>query len=103
MSKPLSVLLDKVSPAIRVKAAAKALTMLEEITLAELRKSLGVTQIEVAEAMDIKQPTVARIEKQRDVYVSTVQNYIRSLGGEMELYAAYPDGTKIRIDQFQAP
>lgn len=101
MAKPLSTLLQSVSPSVNARAAAKALAMLEAITLAELRKALGVTQVALAEQMDIRQPAVARIEKQQDVYVSTVQNYIRSLGGEMELYAAFPDGTKIRIDQFQ--
>lgn len=101
MAKPLSALLQKVPPSVNARAAAKALAMLEEVTLAELRKAMGVTQVALAEEMEIRQPAVARIEKQQDVYVSTLQNYIRSLGGEMELYATFPDGTRIRIDQFQ--
>lgn len=101
MAKPLKELLDKVSPDVKTKAGLKALAIIDEMGLAELRKALGVTQVTLADEMGVQQPTVARIEKQQDIYISTVRNYIESLGGHMELYASFPDGTRIRIDQFQ--
>jgi DNA-binding XRE family transcriptional regulator len=102
MAKPLKELLDKVSSDVKAKAELKALAIIDEMGLAELRKALGVTQVTLADEMGVQQPTIARIEKQQDIYVSTVRNYIESLGGHMELYASFPDGTRIRIDQFQS-
>lgn len=102
MAKPLTELLNKVSTDVKTRAEAKALAIIAEMGLAELRKALGVTQVTLADEMGVQQPTVARIEKQHDIYMSTVRNYIESLGGHMELYASFPDGTRIRIDQFQS-
>lgn len=102
MAKPLMELLNRVSPDVKAKAEVQALAILDEMGLAELRKALGVTQVMLADEMGVQQPTVARIEKQQDIYISTVRNYIESLGGHMELYASFPDGTRIRIDQFQS-
>jgi predicted transcriptional regulator len=102
MAKPLTELLNKVSSDVKAKAELKALAIIGEMGLAELRKVLGVTQVTLADEMGVQQPTIARIEKQQDIYVSTVRNYIESLGGHMELYASFPDGTRIRIDQFQS-
>lgn len=100
MAKPLSQLLEKVSPEVQAKASVKALEILKELTLAELRKEKGFTQVELAEKLKLKQPSIAQMEKQSDANMSTIKNYIKALGGTLEINALFPDGTKVEITQF---
>jgi transcriptional regulator with XRE-family HTH domain len=70
-----------------------------EMLLVEIRKSVGISQEELAAQLGIKQPTVSNLESQDDMRVSTLQKLIRGLGGELELIAHLPSGD-IRITQF---
>lgn len=101
MAKPLSQLMEKVSPNVQAKASAKALEILEDLTLAELRKNRGLTQVELAAKLGLRQPSIAQMEKQDDAYMSTIKSYILALGGKLELYASFPDGTRVEITQFE--
>ncbi len=101
MAKPLSQLTKKVSKQVNRAASAKAAEILTEMSLSELRRSRATTQNDLAENLDMKQPSIAQLEKRRDIYISTLRNYLHALGGELELMAKFPDGTKICIDQYR--
>jgi len=49
--------------------------------------------------MNIDQSRVSKIERRTDLYVSTLQNFVSALGGELELVARFPDG-KVKISSF---
>lgn len=66
--------------------------MLEEIRLAELRRARDFTQVRLAEAMGKTQPEVSRIERETDLYLSTLRSYVEAMGGELRLTAVFPDG-----------
>jgi len=59
--------------------------------LAEIRASAGKTQRELAEAMEVTQENVSRIEHAEDAYLSTLERYVSALGGRLELNAVFPD------------
>ena len=61
------------------------------VELAELRKMLDLPQRELAEAMAVSPMRVSAIERQHDVYLSTLRSYIEALGGELELTARFGD------------
>ncbi len=61
--------------------------------LQELRKSRQVTQVDVARAMNIEQAAVSKLERREDMYLSTLRDYVRALGGELKLVASFPDVT----------
>ncbi len=82
----------------RVKARVEA--TLEEMRLSQLREAQDVTQTQIGESLDVKQAAVSRLENRSDMYVSSLQEYVRALGGELELIAVFPAGT-IRLTQFQ--
>ena len=86
------------SASARARSAAQTRGRLEEMLLAEIRKRVGLTQIEVADKLGIKQPTLSRLESQDDMYVSTLRRLIEALGGKMEIVVHLPGGD-IRLQQ----
>jgi Helix-turn-helix domain len=73
----------------RIETRYRALKRQVE-SLGELRQIAGKAQADVAAALKIKQPSVSKIEKQADMYLSTLRNYIRAIGGELELVVKLP-------------
>lgn len=59
----------------------------EPVSLASIRVDVGVTQVSLAEALDVTQAEVSRIEYSKDPKVSTIRRYIESLGGELYIVA----------------
>jgi hypothetical protein len=41
--------------------------------------------------MEVTQENVSRIEHAEDAYLSTLERYVRALGGRLELNAVFPD------------
>jgi transcriptional regulator with XRE-family HTH domain len=73
--------------------------MLEELALQELRLALNLTQEQVAEAMKMNQGAVSKMERQSDIYVSTLRKFVAALGGRLKLVASFPD-REVVINQF---
>lgn len=64
-----------------------------ELQLAEARRRRGVSQAAIADALEVSQPNVSRIEQQDDVYLSTLARYVAALGGHLEVLAVFPEET----------
>jgi len=64
---------------------------LAELGLYELRRSENVSQVELAERLDITQSAVSKIEHAEDVRLSTLRDYVEALGGHLELRARFAD------------
>jgi len=62
-----------------------------EHTLAELRRARAYTQNQLAAALDVPQSQVSRIERQADLYVSTLARYLEAMGGHLELTGVFED------------
>jgi transcriptional regulator with XRE-family HTH domain len=55
------------------------------IDLAGLRRMAGVTQVELADALGTSQGQISRLEKQRDMLLSTLASYLRALGVDAKI------------------
>ena len=71
------------------KIAAIKQAMIDVMALAELRQLRELSQNEVAETLGMSQPRVSKIERQEDLYLSTLAEYVRALGGELEVAAVF--------------
>jgi transcriptional regulator with XRE-family HTH domain len=71
----------------------------EILALRDLRRSLNLTQEQLADAMNINQHSVSKMENQEDMYISTLQRIVHAMGGELKIVAKFPD-REIEIDQF---
>ena len=67
------------------------------LALTELREARGVTQTQLAEAWEVSQANVSRVEHEQDLYLSTLSAYVSALGGTLELTAVFPDQT-VKLD-----
>jgi transcriptional regulator with XRE-family HTH domain len=65
-----------------------------ELALQELREKRGITQLQVAEHLMTSRPNVARIEREKDVRLSTLRRYAEALGGTLEISVRFPDGSR---------
>ncbi|HET9733505.1 MAG TPA: helix-turn-helix domain-containing protein [Acidimicrobiales bacterium] len=60
-----------------------------ELGLADLRAHLSLTQAQVAQAIGTTQSAISRLERQPDLLVSTLGEYINATGGRLRLIADY--------------
>lgn len=79
------------SPESRERVEAEVARLTEELGLAELRGSTERTQAEIAEFMGTSQPGVSRLERQDDILLSTLRDYVEATGGKLRVVAEYPD------------
>ena len=92
----LKELMAKQSPESQVRIAAKVEEMRQTIALHQLREELNISQTEMAAAMDIKQPTLAKMEQaDNDPRLSTLKRYVAALGGELSIDVKLPNGKRI--------
>ena len=57
--------------------------------MAELRKRFGRLQAEIAALIGTTQSGVSRIERQSDIKVSTLADYVEALGGTLRVLAEF--------------
>lgn len=70
--------------------------------IGELRRRLGISQVEIAGQLGVTQPCVAKIEHQEDMRLSTLRRYVAGLGGELRLIAEI-DGVTHELQISAAP
>ncbi|MGD0960911.1 MAG: XRE family transcriptional regulator [Methylomonas sp.] len=99
MANKFSELQAKMKPEAQAKAKAKAQVMLAEMPLNELRQARGLSQKMLAEVLHVQQPSIAKMEKRTDMYISTLRSHIEAMGGELEVVARFPDGV-VKISNF---
>ena len=101
MARKFSELRDRMTPESRERAADMTRQMLAEMPLQELRKARGLSQQALASILNVKQPTVAKLEHRADMYISTLRSHVEAMGGELEIIARFPDGS-VKISNFGA-
>ena len=100
MTKRFRTLRAKMPAKARTRSRQRAEELIRVMSLNELRRARRMTQGTLAVAMQTSQSEVSKLEQRTDAYVSTLQSYIRALGGELDIVARFPDGC-VRISQFR--
>jgi DNA-directed RNA polymerase specialized sigma subunit len=85
----------------RVEAMAKKL-IAEEMTMQELRKAVKMTQVQMAKKLGVGQMQVSRLEKRKDIHVSTLRRAVKAMGGELQLVARFPGREPVEISELEA-
>lgn len=99
MARPFQQLRDGIPAPRRERAEHRARAALAEMALQELRKSLQISQEELATELGITQASLSKLERRTDVYVSSIRKLIAAMGGELVILASFPGGD-VRLTQF---
>ncbi|MES9902015.1 MAG: XRE family transcriptional regulator [Sedimenticola sp.] len=100
MAKKFKDLRKAMSPEAQARSNAKAMQMIADLPLAELRQARHFSQEQLASELHVKQPAVAKMEKKVDMYISTLRRFVEAMGGQLEIRAHFPEGD-VRINQFE--
>jgi len=68
--------------------------------LQQIREARAMTQVTLAQALQVNQGSISKMEKKADMYVSTLRSYIEAMGGHLNITAEF-EGTKVKIDLFE--
>jgi transcriptional regulator with XRE-family HTH domain len=82
-----------------IKNAEKLIA--QEMTLRDLRKALALTQVDVSEKLHMKQEAVSRLERRSDLLLSTLNSYIKAMGGKLTLTAKFPNRPPVNLTGFE--
>ncbi len=75
----------------RAEIDARAGELLSEVEgLKALRLLAQRSQEQIAQGLGIKQPSVLKIERQTDLYLSTLRRFVEAAGGTLELRVSLP-------------
>lgn len=70
----------------------------EELRLHELRHQEAVSQMELADRLEVTQGAISKFENADDVRVSTLRQYLEALGAHLEIVAVFDDdGRRVPI------
>lgn len=98
MATTLKMMMDRLPVRRRKKVETRAKALIaEEMTLRELRQARALTQKRMAKLLNIGQDGVSRLEQRSDLLLSTLQGYVRAMGGTLELVAHFADRAPIPV------
>ena len=75
---------SRMSPERREANAAAAQEMNRSYVLSQIRREIGMTQVEVANKLDIAQPTYAAFERSDNLRIGTLAKIVSALGGVLK-------------------
>lgn len=84
----------------RAEIDRRAQNEIRNLSLNQLREARNLTQMNLAQVLNVNQGAVSKLERRADMYVSTLRSYLKAMGAELEIKAVFPDG-EVVIDQFE--
>jgi transcriptional regulator with XRE-family HTH domain len=98
MPVPLKDVLDALPPKRRAEIDRRFKELVNEVeSLRELRRLSAKSQAKIARTLKISQPAVSKIEKQTDMYLSTLRGYVEAIGGELDVIVRLPNRRPMRV------
>jgi len=85
------LLADPAAAAAHEALTAEIKTRLDakQATLAEVRRAIGLTQIQMAEMLGMSQGDVSKLERRENLHLTTLCRFIEATGGRLRISATY--------------
>src|SRR5882757_9088560 len=100
MGRSLNQIIAELPPERQKRVETRYQELKQEVeSLRELRQIAGKAQADVAAALHIKQPSVSKIEKQTDMYLSTLRSYVEAIGGKLDLVVRLPSRPAMHLNR----
>ena len=65
--------------------------------LENLRLQRGISQVQLAEVMGMGQSALSHLERRADIHLSTLTEYVDSLGGLLSIEVKFRDGETVKL------
>ena len=102
MSVPLKDVLDALPPKRRAEIDRRFKELVDEVeSLRELRRLSAKSQVKIAKTLKISQPAVSKIERQTDMYLSTLRSYVEAIGGELDVIVRLPNRRPVKVKSLE--
>lgn len=102
MVRTLKEVLAALPPKRRAEIDRRFEELVNEVeSLRELRRVSEMSQAKIAETLKISQPAVSKIEKQTDMYLSTLRSYVEAMGGELDVIIRLPNRAPVRVKSLE--
>lgn len=95
MARKLAEVLAALPKGRQMRVQARAM---ELATLKQLRQAAKQTQQQMAVTLGVRQDSISRLETRGDMLLSTIRQYVESMGGKLELVAKFPDRPPVVIE-----
>ena len=97
-------IVDALPPKRRADIDRRFKELVNEVeSLRELRLLSDLSQAKIAKTLKISQPAVSKIEKQTDMYLSTLRSYVEAMGGELDVIIRLPNRDPIKVKSLDDP
>ena len=100
MARNFKELQAKMDPVRRARVEQRVKEALKAMPLEGLRDARQLTQVQLAQVLNVSQGAVSKVERRTDMYISTLRSYVRAIGGDLQIRAVFPEGD-VLIDQFE--
>ena len=91
MGRTREEIINSLPKARRARINARAAELRGEVEgLKALRLLAQRSQEQIAQSLGVKQPSVLKIERQTDLYLSTLRRFVEAAGGTLELRVELP-------------
>ena len=97
MPKSLNEVIAALPPESQEKIERRARELVRQTSLRNLRKALGITQKQLAEALKVSQAAVSKQERRKEIQVSTLHEVVEAMGGHVEIFARFPGDRVVRL------
>lgn len=67
------------------------------IQLDQMRKARRISQKSLATALRVSQPAVAKMEKEKDMKISTLRRIAEGMGGTLKIQVEFPEGVSYSL------
>jgi len=92
MGRTRAEILAALPPEEQQRIAEGVRELLREVEgLNALRHIVEMSQSDIAARLGVKQPSVLKMERQTDVYLSTLRWFVEAAGGRLELRVVLPE------------
>ena len=98
LGRTLDQMIAAMPPESQARIAERSAELHAEVEgLKALRKLAARSQEQIARSLGIKQPAIAKIERQTDLYLSTLRRFVEAAGGTLELRVELPGSGVMRL------
>jgi transcriptional regulator with XRE-family HTH domain len=97
MAIPVETIFQKtMTSEARLAAKARGEELVNQyLTLQQIRRIRNLTQVQLGQLLGKDQVAISQLEKRRDMLLSTLNNYVRAMGGELKITIEFPNSRPV--------